>query len=167
MISEAEDNGIEFGSSEFWVWLNSANNSEAFEEMRAEISGPGGRGKPGLNRLPVWHQLRFVGYPAPLASPTRFGTDVFDDDAEGEYKCPDGHVAGINVLSEIYVRRDDLPTSDLAVSRERAGDFRGLLRPAPILLAMPRVRDVLLKRAFKGARFEIAHVIDEGSRLAD
>lgn len=51
----------------------------------------------------TWHQLRLVAPPVYVVSPTTFGIDPFDDDQLGVYRCPLGHVAGLNVISEVTI----------------------------------------------------------------
>jgi hypothetical protein len=161
LLEEAADLGIVPGSSEYWVWLNRPENHGALEAARAEAETEADTRRPSES-LPVWYQLRVTAPPVPVAPPTQFGADVFDDDPKGSHRCPLGHVAGLNLLSEIYIRREDWSETDFAVTRELVGDRRGLLRPAPLLLISQRARALLVDHRIKGYRVEVAYLTDEG-----
>jgi hypothetical protein len=150
LIEEAEARGIVPGSSEYRVWLNRPENHAMFEAARAEAEVAGGTPKRPSESLPVWCQLRAIAPSVPVAPLTQFGVDVFDDDPQGAHRCPLGHVAGLNLLSEIYVRREDWPETDFAITRELVGDRRGLLRPTPLLLISQRARAILVDHGIKG-----------------
>ena len=160
LLEAAEGSGVVPGSWEYYVWLNRAENDAAFEAALAEAELLSGAVKRPPRDLPVWHQLEITAPTVTVASPTRFGIDPFDDDPEGAHRCPLGHVAGLNLLSEIHVLREDRPGTDFAITRELVGDRRGLLRPAPILLVSQHARAVLDAHGFKGYRLEVAHVVD-------
>ena len=164
LIEAAEASGIAIGGGEYWVWLNRAENRTALEAARAEAESLAGQSSKPTNRVPVWHQLRITAPSVPVASLTRFGIDVFDDDPEGFHRCPLGHVAGLNILSEVHIQRDLWPGTDFAVTRELVGDRRGLLRPAPLLLVSQRARQVLTEHRIKGLRLEVAHPVVDGMR---
>jgi hypothetical protein len=163
LMKEAEARGIASGTREYRVWLNRPENQVAFEAARAEAKGVSSTARRLSGSLPVWHQLEVTAPPVPVAAPTQFGVDVFDHDAQGAHRCPFGHVAGLNLLSEIYVRQEDWPATDFAVTRELVGDRRGLLRPAPLLLVSQRARANLVDRGLKGYRLEVAHFVEEAS----
>lgn len=161
LIEAAEAHGISPHSDEYWVWLNRAENHAAFEVARteAELLEKATRLPP--RDLPVWYQLRISSAPVRVAPHTRFGTDIFDDDPQGTYRCPLGHVAGLNLLSEVYVRREHQPEADFAMTYEHVGDRRGVLRPAPLLLVSQRVRAVLVEHEIKGYDLEVVHLTDD------
>ena len=160
LIEAAEASGIAADSGEYWVWLNRTENQAAFEAARVEAESLADPSSKPVKGLPVWHQLRITAPSVPVASLTRFGIDLFDEDPEGDYRCPLGHVAGLNLLSELHVQRECLPGTDLAVTRELVGNRRGLLRPAPLLLVSQAVRNVLTEHGIKGYRLEIAQIVD-------
>jgi len=88
---------------------------------------------------------------------TRVGIDPFNLDNEGKYCCPFGHVAGLNVLSELTVSRIGYGGNDIFCTQELFGVRRGLLRPRAAILISPRFFHFLEKRDVKGYRVEVAH----------
>lgn len=89
---------------------------------------------------------------------TRTGIDPFDPDREGRYRCPLGHVAGLNLLSELSVERASWGGRDFYLTQQCFGVRRGLLRPTPLLVVAPRVWRIFCEEEIRGASFEIAHV---------
>ena len=161
LIAAAEAHGISADSGEYWVWLNRAENHAAFEVARAEAKLFEKATRLPPRDLPAWYQLQVGSAPVRVAPPTRFGTDIFDDDPQGTYRCPLGHVAGLNLLSEVSVRREHQPETDFAITHEHVGDRRGVLRPAPLLLVTQRVRTALIEHEIKGYDLEVVHLIDD------
>jgi hypothetical protein len=159
LLEEAEAHGIVPDSWEYWVWLNRAENHEALEAARAEAE-PTMRAAGRLSSgLAAWHQLQITAPPVPVVAPTRFGADNFDEDPLGEHRCPLGHVAGLNLLSELHLPTEDLPQTDFAITQQLVGDRRGLLRPAPLLLVSQRARNVLVAHRIKGYGLEVVHLV--------
>jgi hypothetical protein len=158
VLEAAENARVSPESGDFWVWVNRPEQRPLIDAARAETAQVA-RTKTST-RLPVWHQLVVTAPPARIAGQTRFGVDPFDDDLEGRFRCPLGHVVGLNRLSEVYLRADTWPRTDFAVTHERVGEREGLLRPSPILLASQQVRALLDDRGIKGYRLEVAHLVD-------
>lgn len=122
-------------------------------DLRPVTHAPRARSEP-----PRWEQLVVTSPPVRAVPPTRFGINPFDDDPRGRQRCPMGHVAGLNVLSEVFVARDDWTGADVAVTREHVGVRRGLLRPYPLLLISPKLRALLDEIGAKGFRLEVSHL---------
>lgn len=156
LLERAEAAGHRPGSGDYWVWLNRREQRAVLDDIRSESSTASARRKTAA-RLPVWHQLKIVAKPVPLCGPTKFGIDVFDDDEEGRYRCPLGHVAGLNLLSEVHADTVELP-ADFAITRKLVGERIGLLRPAPLLLVSQRVRTALVEADIKGYGLEAVHL---------
>jgi hypothetical protein len=114
-----------------------------------------------LNSLPNWYHLIITSRRVPIAVPTRGGIDPFNDDKEGKFKCPLGHVAGLNLLSQLWLKRNDFDGSDITATVESFGIRKGLLRPAPALVISPRAREVFLNAALTGWKCEVAHLVNE------
>lgn len=114
-------------------------------DCRRDVSGP-------------WRQLVVTSTPVPVAPPTRFANSPYDDDAEGRYRCPLGHTAGLNILSEVTVRRDAWDGSDVVRTREYVGSRLGLLVPRPLILISQRVYRLLRELRATGFRVEVAHL---------
>lgn len=106
-----------------------------------------------------WFQLTVKSAEAEILPPTRAGIDPFDDDAKGKYRCPLGHVIGLNLLSEMSVKSATRGHSDIVCTRQFCGARRGLLRPERIILVSPKVWRLLESEKLKGYELEIAHLV--------
>ncbi|MBN1209448.1 MAG: hypothetical protein JXB05_31645 [Myxococcaceae bacterium] len=104
-----------------------------------------------------WRQLVVTSTPVDIVPPTKTGAGPFDLDEQGRYRCPRKHVAGLNLISELWVKRAGYDGSDWARTRQLIGTRRGVLRPQEQLLISPRLYRLL--RELKAKRFdvEIAH----------
>lgn len=105
-----------------------------------------------------WSQLRVTSPPVTTVAPTRYGIDPFDDDPTGEYRCPFGHVAGLNLLSEVTVSRRSWNGDDIVMTAQLTGRRAGLLVPSPTLLASGRLYRLLAEAKVRGFRYEVAHL---------
>jgi hypothetical protein len=118
--------------------------------------------KGGRGPLDGWYQLEVTSRPLGVAPMTRFGLDPFDPDEQGQYRCPLGHVAGLNILSELSVVREDWDGADLCATKQWLG-YRGLdggvLRPSPLLLVSQRLRRLLVESRARGFTLEVAHLV--------
>lgn len=159
LIRRAASWGISYDSWAYWVWVNLPPQRELLlrldEEHEATMRRRDAR-RP--RRAPLWYQLIVTSSPLPTLPPTQFGVDIFDEDAEGRYRCPLGHVAGLNLLSELWVDRGTWSRSDVSCTKELVGDRRGLLVPAPLLLISQRLRRLLESNGIKGYNVEVAHL---------
>ncbi len=106
-----------------------------------------------------WSQFFVTSIPVSVSSETRFGKDFFDPDAEGVYRCPYGHVAGLNLLSEVKIGRKDSDGSDVFQTKQHHGAHRGLLRPSAPILITRRFYHLLRDRKARGYKVEIAHFL--------
>jgi hypothetical protein len=106
-----------------------------------------------------WSQLVITSKPLKLSAPTLAGNNPFDLDEQDEHRCPKGHLAGLNQLSELYVRREGDDDSDVCRTDKLFGVRRGELRPEPRLLVTQRVRELLVGMKAKGFALEVAHLV--------
>jgi hypothetical protein len=104
-----------------------------------------------------WCQVKGVGARAALHSSTRVGNDPFDHSEGG--RCPRCDLAGLNVLSEVSIRRESYDGSDLVETKELIGVRRGLLRPRPVMLLSPRGWRAIDGARLKGLAVEVAHLL--------
>ena len=157
LLRRARDEAVEDDSWAFSVWLNRAEQRPLVERARREHASAM-QAVDSVRRWtpPVWHQLVVTSPPVGVAPQTRFGVSPVEN---GSYRCPFGHVVGLNVLSEVFVRRSEYDGSDLAATRELVGARRGELVAAPLLLVSPRFRGLLDEHRIRGARVEIAHLV--------
>ncbi len=91
---------------------------------------------------------------------TKFGANPFADD--GATACPRGDTAGLNILSELSIARDDalLPVRGLCHTATFVGARRGLLRPRRLTVVSRAVYDALKAADVSGCVFEIARQVD-------
>jgi hypothetical protein len=97
-----------------------------------------------------------------VAPVTRFGVDPFDADEAGEYRCPLGHVLGLNILSELSVVREDWDGADVCATRQWTGVRSrngGAFRPHPLLLISQKLRRLLGELRAKGFDLEVAYLV--------
>ena len=71
----------------------------------------------------------------------------------------DGDVVGLNLLSEVTVRRATLPEADVMETRQMIGVRRGLLRPRPLLLLSARAWRAVSAAGIRGLSVEVAHAV--------
>ncbi len=118
--------------------------------------------KGGRGVIDAWYQLEVTSRPVGVAPVTRFGVSPFDLDEQGEYRCPLGHIAGLRILSELSVKREDWDGADLCATkqyisyRSRNG---GVFRPHPLLLISQKLRRVLGELKARGFDLEVAHLV--------
>jgi len=126
-------------------------------------------GATGFDLLPVrkcgrdipileWFQLKVTSARVDAVPPTSFGKNPFDLDEAGEYRCPLGHVAGLNVVSELTIEQRAGQRADMVATRQLSGLRQGLLVPAPSLLISPALFRLMQAKRIKGARYEVAHL---------
>jgi hypothetical protein len=102
-------------------------------------------------------QFRVQGSSVELNSKTRFGEDPFDTASSG--RCPRGDLAGLNLLSEVTIRRQSWPEGvDIAATRQFVGVRSGVLRPRPLILLSGRARRVIEDAKLNGFCFDIARI---------
>ncbi len=160
ILKLASDAGAPHPSWRFWIWLNRADRRELLNRAHQEYAEV--MQKKGYRKqktLPLWYQIQITSRPVTIATNTKFGIDPFDDDAAGRYRCPFGHTYGLDVLSEVFVRGETWYGDDIVQTSEMVGVRMGYLRPSPLILISPRMRDVLLDINAKGYELEIAHLL--------
>ncbi|TQF13269.1 hypothetical protein FJV41_24740 [Myxococcus llanfairpwllgwyngyllgogerychwyrndrobwllllantysiliogogogochensis] len=117
--------------------------------------------RAGARSEPVkeWHQLIVTAPPVDILPATLTGNDPFDHDEDNAQRCPKGHVVGLNVLSELSLRRGDYDGSDLTWTRQLVGMRSGVLRPHPLLLMSPKLHGLLTELKVKRLDVEVAHLV--------
>ena len=106
-----------------------------------------------------WYHLIVQSSETNIASPTRSGIDPFDDDAAGDWRCRQGDLIGLNVLSEVSVEAATRGAADIVCTRQFIGARRGLLRPVRIILISAKVWRLLESEKLKGWEVEVAHLV--------
>ncbi len=122
----------------------------ALEPVEAIVDGSR-RGQPIFQLRTLDSNLRIA------SPPSAFGISPFDEDESGEYRCPLGHVLGLNRLSELTVRSGIPAPNDIVTTREAAGTRRGLLRPERFLVVSQRFYSAVVDGRLDGFRFEVVH----------
>lgn len=115
------------------------------------------QGRKGPQPSEDLYQLVVTTRPLKLAAKTVAGNNPFDLDERNEHRCPKGHLAGLNQISELYVQRASHDGSDICITDKLFGVRRGELRPEPRYLISPKLRDVLAEMKAKGYELEVAH----------
>jgi hypothetical protein len=106
-----------------------------------------------------WFQLIVQSAEAEVAPPTRTGVKPFDFDPTGRFRCPKGHVIGLNLLSEVSIKSPTRRDADVVCSRQFIGARTGLLRPERLILISPRVWRLLETHEVKGSAIEVAYLV--------
>ncbi|MBN1205272.1 MAG: hypothetical protein JXB05_10140 [Myxococcaceae bacterium] len=106
-----------------------------------------------------WSQLVITSKPLKLSARTVSGVNLFDLDKENRYRCPKGHMAGLNQISELYVHRESWDGSDWGRTDKYFGVRGADLRPEPRLLISQKLRQVLVGMKAKGFELEVAHLV--------
>jgi hypothetical protein len=120
------------------------------------------RGRGGRNAIDSWFQIAVESRPLGVAPRTRVGINLFDADETGKYRCPEGHVLGLNLLSELFVEREDWDGADVCATKQWVGMRSrdgGVFRPHPLLLISQRMRGLLTELKAKGHQLEVAHLV--------
>jgi hypothetical protein len=109
--------------------------------------------------LVQWHQMIIDSASAEIIAPTKAGISAFVDDKKGEYRCPDGHLLGLNRTTEVTLSRTTRGDEDILYSKQYFGQRKGVLRPHREILVSPRLRSLIVKHRLKGVEFEVAHLL--------
>lgn len=162
LLRRAEEAGLTPVTTnwEFIVWLNRPEQDELAEQAReehAELLERRAHRRP--KPMPVWYQLVVTSTPVPTVPPTCFGVHPFDEDPAGLYRCPFGHVSGLNLLSEVWVPREAWDGSDFVQTENMVGTRGGVLVPMSLLLISPRLWRLLRAEQVKGYKVEVAHLV--------
>jgi len=121
-----------------------------FEPIRLSNKG----GIPSENHF----QMNIVGPRIELdVTRTKTGGKLFDESGYG--RCSQGHVAGLNLLSEVTVLRQSLPDADMIATRQMIGDRGGVIRPRPLLLLSPKAWKAIEAAKLGGLTVEVAHLV--------
>jgi hypothetical protein len=127
-------------------------------------------GVTGLDFRPVLHHCRprkpppVFFQPIPTSASLNFspetvaGINPCELDEEGRHRCPLGHVAGLNLISEVHVQRASWDCSDYVVTRELVGHRMGVLAPHPIHFISQRFWRLVKAAGLQGFRVEVAHL---------
>lgn len=157
ILRNAELAGAPHPSWGFWVWVNRATNRPMLDQAMAEYAAQGHieSQRYGVPR-PLWYQLVVNSLPVELSPLTRAGADPFDDNSTGS--CSRGHVAGLNLLSEVMVAKRSLSEADVMETKQMIGVRRGLLRPRPVLLMSSKAWKAIDAAKIKGLTVEVARI---------
>lgn len=134
-----------------------------------------------------WFQLSVKSVSAEIVPPTIVRSGLFDDDEEaqhhadepkkiviGDYvqllhpldgeRCPNGDLLGLNLISEVSLKRDSYNGADIFSSKQFVGTRRGLIRPRRLIFISQKLWRVFEEERLKGERikgvsFEVAHLV--------
>ncbi|WNG37977.1 hypothetical protein F0U61_33090 [Archangium violaceum] len=108
--------------------------------------------------LDDWRQLTITSAPVDIVPPTLIGNTLFDLDEQGKFRCPQGHVLGLGLLSETWIRRGSYDGSDLVRTRQLTGLRRGVLHPQPVILFSTKLYRLLRELKVGRLVVEVAHL---------
>jgi hypothetical protein len=156
LLRRAVAAGVTYKSGDFDIWLAQPDQKQLWNQaVQEQIAAKEERERLNPHRVAAWYQLVIASPPVPVAiPPTRLGIDPFDEDLEGRFRCPFGHVAGYALLSEITVPRGAWEGSDIA----RTQQMTGYCWPVPLLLLSPRLWRLLHDNNIKGYKVEVAYI---------
>lgn len=156
ILKMAEVEGARHPTWSFWVWLNRAENKGMLDQAVNEYMAMKGQDRKRRPPIPVWYQLVVTSPNIEICAPTRVGSDPFDEDSYG--RCERGDLLGLNLLSEVTVKRSNLPEADIMESKQMVGVRRGLLRPRRLLLVTARAWRAFEAAKLRGLAVEVAHL---------
>jgi hypothetical protein len=158
ILQRAHMVGVAHPTGEFWVWYNRPEQLELREQLEVEhVQRWRGKDKRMYRPVPVWYQLTVTSQQVEVIQPTRFGVKPHDESAD--FRCPLGHVSGLNLLSEVWVKRESWDGSDVSRTAQMVGHREGVLTPAPLLLISPRLQRLFKQEMIKGYNAEVAHLV--------
>ena len=111
-------------------------------------------GKPST----AWYQLLLPECALELSPRTLVGHSFFAPEPDSA-RCPEGHVAGFTVLSEVHIQRSSMSEADWFCTRQALGQRMGAYRPEPLILISQRLNQLLATYKVKRFRTEIAHLV--------
>lgn len=107
-----------------------------------------------------WYQLKITSPVVETTFPTRYGINPVDDDNQGLYRCPLGHIEGLNLLSELSVKSDTYNNQyDIAITRQFVERHANVIMPHPLIVISPRLRELLISHNIKGFKTELAYLV--------
>jgi hypothetical protein len=112
-----------------------------------------------LTNLQDWYQfIPPINYLS-ICMPTVTGIGPFDLDPLGQYRCKCNNLLGLNLLSEVSVKRSPACFNEIGMtsSVQFIGVRRGLLRPERVLFLSPNIRNKLISENAKGFVCDVAH----------
>ncbi len=114
------------------------------------------------NRMDDWFQLKVSAVFGSAIPPTKFGQDHFHpEDTKSEYICPQHHLAGLNLISELYMKPQKEPGQwpAMSITENRVGRKAGWIVPAPFLLVTRQLADAFEENKIRGFGLDVAHVV--------
>src|SRR5579862_6895752 len=107
LLRLAAEAGYPDQEGDFWIWLNRPEQATLRERVTEErIAAGEKRAARRPPSLPPWYQLIVKSRSVDIRPETQLGASAFDEETDDEYRCPLGHVAGLNMISELFAARD-------------------------------------------------------------
>jgi hypothetical protein len=103
-----------------------------------------------------YRQMKISEHSAELVAPSLFGDFPFRDSIKS-YLCGLDHILGLNVLSEVHIRKSSIGGHDVTSSSKFVGAKRGAFMPNRLLFCTPKFRQIVLQNDIRGINFEIAY----------
>ncbi|MCE1247859.1 MAG: hypothetical protein LWY06_14550, partial [Firmicutes bacterium] len=116
-----------------------------------------GRTKKVLN---MYYQMIIHGTVGKSVPPTKFGCSPFSSSEENqEDVCPLGHISGINLLSELYINRENHDKSDICITEDCIGSYFGLHIPYEMIVVSRKCYEVFKAEKIRGLAYDVAHTL--------
>jgi len=173
LLAQAEANGLNRGQWEYYVWLNRAEQKELWERMQMEYSEAKQKRFSPNRFKQVWYQLIITSAPIECDQKTEFRYGPFPRSNDSKFICPEGHVKGFNLWSELFLSQSTYDGSDFCITKEMVGwreyhpvsiftgEYEGWgdSYPHPVLVVNRKLYDLIQREKVKGCHFEIAHLV--------
>lgn len=138
--------------SDFLTSLTKAGETVGAELLPIEWTGK-------CPSLESWRQLKITSQPIRVdRNKTVFGESPFERPNGNRTACPLGHIAGLNMLSELHCLRNSYDGSYFAATDIAVGSASGLLVPAPVIIVSGQFGRKLMTARVRGVEFEVAYL---------
>lgn len=109
-------------------------------------------------RISGWQEFAVCSTRLSVDPRTLSGIHPLNLDQRGEYRC-DGHLVGLNLIGELYLRRADWDGSDFALTKQFFGVRRGLVVPRPLMVISRKIWRLLSGVGATGWRVGRANLV--------
>lgn len=106
-----------------------------------------------------WYQLVITASAGETVPSTRFAKDFFREDTAQEFVCPQHGLSGLNLVSEVFLRKTSIEAADILKTTNRYGTKQGWLVPSPVFLISQRFYRLLEQRSVRGYKVEVARLV--------
>lgn len=140
-------------------YLISKRARELFEDQQisGSVFSPVLNTQDSCRESNQWYQLSTSTIDLEISSSTKVGIDLFDEDIKGTYRCTCGQLLGLNLLSPVILKAEQVTLDDICSSRQFIGIRKGLLRQEKVIFATQKLRQMAIKEKLRGLEFDVAY----------